>query len=806
MLNIWRDTHPRYKGSCAKHAKDLGAAQRGVGMRSRLRKKRIATAKARSHRVRALKSGRASKITVTRASLQAGALYACEVDPLTKSDLQAMRLCSSVALNYDWGPNNRVAAMLFECQGLYEPKAQYYFRVLKNWRRQMQKGMGPTQDIRSCWAHALNDSGRPKGPIHTVIRILLDCGVQPESPVQWKAPGVGVLHILSDSHALKIFREWSVNAVWAELAQSRRGYQGLSTGMDHSSSWAYHRTIKNVQSRNRLKSIFQDGVWTPYRAGRVNAGEDVCIFCGAPGADVLHFWWHCPSIPRHRWNRHGTGRPFFELHRAYEESLGQPKCLWHVGLVPQGYVPRDRTPLKDATHTLAEPGPITHAEIFSVCTDGSGHVHTGTFRAGYGVHVIGRTQLDGAYPLLGWDQSVQRAELMAVCKALEQSTFRFDIVLDNKYVLQGIRSYLQGGPIPGTHSDLWSYIHQHGDRIVGVHWIKSHIPDQHQAGSLGFPGTHWSGNRVADCLAKKGLCMHPTDSAVCRRYLDTTQMVHDIQRHMLCTWEWILASPQYAAHKSRRAEAKTRRQQKDSEQRAPRMEEMQPSKLNPTSKHAISTSTTAEWCVNCGRYVPQERAQWAATSVWRRPCAPLKSFSRILAQGHVPIVAPTPTPKTPWTCSQCRCAKGNLGKIRCTASKVPSGQSKMDLLNFFRSATQGGSFFVPRADSQGESSSRSSWSFCTETPTRGGARARRRAARSHQPCLSSWPCCLVLLLPWLCRFLPLPCLPAGRPRRAGGARTQFAQGSQRLLAASQGPRWFLCAPPGVGAGPAGGGV
>ena len=70
---------------------------------------------------------------MTRASVQAGALYACESDHLTLRQIQDLRVISSAAMGYDWGPSNRVAAMLFEAKGLFEPKALYYYKVLKKW-------------------------------------------------------------------------------------------------------------------------------------------------------------------------------------------------------------------------------------------------------------------------------------------------------------------------------------------------------------------------------------------------------------------------------------------------------------------------------------------------------------------------------------------------------------------------------------------------------------------------------------------------------------------------------------------------
>ena len=131
VLDLWLRLHPKYRWKVAKHAKDLGAAQRSVGVSSKLRGVRLLHAKSKISRVRHLRIGRRPKVLITRASVQAGALYACETDQLTLRQIQELKVISSVALNYDCGPSNRVAAMLFEAKGLVDPKAQYYYRVLK---------------------------------------------------------------------------------------------------------------------------------------------------------------------------------------------------------------------------------------------------------------------------------------------------------------------------------------------------------------------------------------------------------------------------------------------------------------------------------------------------------------------------------------------------------------------------------------------------------------------------------------------------------------------------------------------------
>ena len=128
---------PLIFGSTAKTVKVLGASRRLVGRKSTVRAKRVLEAQRKASRIRTLASRRRPKALIAGASLQSRALYACELDPLTALELATLRVATATALNCHWGAHNRIAAMLLTANGLYEPKAQYTYRVLSNWRRQM---------------------------------------------------------------------------------------------------------------------------------------------------------------------------------------------------------------------------------------------------------------------------------------------------------------------------------------------------------------------------------------------------------------------------------------------------------------------------------------------------------------------------------------------------------------------------------------------------------------------------------------------------------------------------------------------
>ena len=103
-LQLWKRTQRSYAGTLAKKAKDLGVAQRGVAAASHIRRKRLHAMKSKARRVAALRSGRSSRVTVTRVGLHTSSMYGCEVDPLTLDDIRQLRRGVAAGLHLNWGP------------------------------------------------------------------------------------------------------------------------------------------------------------------------------------------------------------------------------------------------------------------------------------------------------------------------------------------------------------------------------------------------------------------------------------------------------------------------------------------------------------------------------------------------------------------------------------------------------------------------------------------------------------------------------------------------------------------------------
>ena len=83
---------PSTPGMQKKQPRTYGASQGAVGRKSTPRTKRLAEARHTAKKIHTLASGRRSKVLVTRASLQTGDIYACELSPLSMREIAVLRV------------------------------------------------------------------------------------------------------------------------------------------------------------------------------------------------------------------------------------------------------------------------------------------------------------------------------------------------------------------------------------------------------------------------------------------------------------------------------------------------------------------------------------------------------------------------------------------------------------------------------------------------------------------------------------------------------------------------------------------
>ena len=138
-------------------------------------------------------------------------------------------------------------------------------------------------------------------------------------------------------------------------------------------------------------------------------------------------------------------------------------------------------------------------------------------------------QLNYAAPLEGTEQSVQKAEVVAVAHAIARVPKRVHLFVDNKYVLDTLVKVMHGGlPRTKKHCTYWQFILQHRDRIADATWIKSHMETEEEAIAKGFTEEDRLGNQKADELANKGRDMHTTNLTVVNAYRRLLKHVGDV--------------------------------------------------------------------------------------------------------------------------------------------------------------------------------------------------------------------------------------------------------------------------------------
>ena len=333
--NAWQQRFPEYAGAYTTHASDLGVTQRTGKTHGVLRDQRIQHAGLVAGRIDRLPLRRAQKQRISRAVLLAGALYGCEVEPLIAEQIRKLRLHLAKAIWQDRGAHNRTAMLLLEHEGELDPFVAMSKRLVVHWMYQVRTWDGWSPDIRAYLDTLTAGSSYHRGPLQEACALAYRLGWEIREPRWWAKDGVPV-DILLDPQFLPQVVADARNVVWRQLARQRTHFEGLETGLDYAITLKWKRTLKaDSKSAHQVHSIMTDAIWTPARAARRKMRTDAkCIHCGGEDATVMHLWWHCPRLHQ------GYDPVHQRLLRHMRELGGKPVCLWTLGLVPEGFVPR----------------------------------------------------------------------------------------------------------------------------------------------------------------------------------------------------------------------------------------------------------------------------------------------------------------------------------------------------------------------------------------------------------------------------------------------------------------------------------
>ena len=188
--------------------------------------------------------------------------------------------------------------------------------------------------------------------------------------------------------------------------------------------------------------------------------EDDCPACGAAPDTLHHRLWECPKL-----------NMSYPQEWAVHMRESEQRCFWLRGLVPASWAVDVRVGSED-THVegvLEQPWPVILPEGACICLDGSGGPGPGTKDprirkcAWAFVVLVGppdAPEIVGSAVgnLVGDKQSVPRAELTALVKALQATSGELKLCTDAAYVQRVFRKCRQPRFILQCHWDLWTYV------------------------------------------------------------------------------------------------------------------------------------------------------------------------------------------------------------------------------------------------------------------------------------------------------------------------------------------------------------
>ena len=315
------------------------------------------------------------------------------------------------------------------------------------------------------------------------------------------------------------------------------------------------------------------------RLAKAGLAPPSCTHCGHNCEDIHHVMWVCPKWEAVRQNYTSAMNAIIDKQEEQapgtrehmRERMADP-CFHTCGIMRgDPYLQsRHSAPPSHCSnfckrHSVgqhieqngADPLRYDHVGRLYVFTDGTADYPTDPIRRraawavvfadGHPWNIGGLVTTD--------DQTVFRAELMAIAHALATSHVLVAIVSDCKSVVHLVRARMRGGRAPVSDNvDLWAIIDAELDaQTEGYHdvrWIKAHIPlamAQNIEDAGGFPAHHVHMNDLADKEAKKAAEAHTYDRTLFRTATTRAAVTALTQAMMVQIWnEWAAASNYFA--------------------------------------------------------------------------------------------------------------------------------------------------------------------------------------------------------------------------------------------------------------------
>ena len=444
------------------------------------------------------------------------ALHACELSPPPLSELQKLR---TACLKAVWRGRKQRAPEALTCLFYpghrFDPVQATPYRTLLTLRRMCKCHPEILTQVQEVWSRQHSGSG-VSGPVSSALKAT--------SALNW---GWGSFEVFQPDHYpafnwLSCSRGFFMHRLRESLRQVQFGlavvrcehYSGLGVLDRDSSVWFLRKLLRTKQhyAAGTLKAVLSNAVTTAVGFHRAKTCDSpICPFCEqGVEENLLHIFDECPA-----WE---SLRTRFKAH----EHAALPVFTRLTGVVEM------QQPSLDALHSLAAPDTLCDASrspcpsdalpqtwengCLVVYTDGACFNQDSSFwrRAGYGVVYDSSRQhsMTVSCPLLGLEQTAQRAELRAFLHVLAQDSRPLLIHTDSAYVVQLFSSFVNRTPLPldGDNLDI-------SRKVLAVLAVRaSEVRVVKVKGHSSNPL-----NDAADCAAKSGASVHHTDSFLSAR-------------------------------------------------------------------------------------------------------------------------------------------------------------------------------------------------------------------------------------------------------------------------------------------------
>ena len=443
-------------------------------------------------------------------------LYGSEISPPIKADFGKLRsaIARAVWKKRSCRSTDVVLSLLHPIHRI-DPYCAWVSRCLSQLRRMCKRRPDLRQRIYQIWQSPITKSWF--GPVSALKTAIRWAGLRWDTFETLSSESYTIdLFVHSRSFFQHQVRQ-SLRHRNLEFASKRADMQGIvSSEVDRVS---LDRIINKLPSYHRgtYSAILSGGFRSAKHFLKAGLTDDsMCPFCGQCEEDVAHIFAHCPA-----WAVIRSKYPSVD----WTWLLQAPKCtfLCAIPLVPSPVIQFYRSlPTSDELETSH---PLSAADLLLetikdqhvvVWTDGACQLQDNMYLRRAGYSVVYDTSLQHSRtvskPLLGVEQTAQRAELRAVLAALKTENRPLHIRSDSTYAVNGLNTLLSGSTLPydGDNIDLWSQVQDLLSlRIhpVCISWVKGHATSfDIEKGTSSLQDQ--AGNNAADAAAVSGAACH----------------------------------------------------------------------------------------------------------------------------------------------------------------------------------------------------------------------------------------------------------------------------------------------------------